>query len=132
MTLFDQGGIEVGEVIDEVAEFIKRTKESDPDYEYDQGSTFTPPKHDNDDGWLTTGEHIVPECDADTILIKKGPKRKHWAITYVGCGRCQFSFERTKVSVAREWAQEHNEKNHSGELTVIDSTKPDEKSSETS
>lgn len=127
MTLFDQGGIEPGQVIDEVAEFIKRTRESNPDYEYDQGATFTPPKHDNDDGWLSTGERPSKvDCDEMTLVIRKGPKRKHWAITFVDCGRCQFSFERTKVSVAREWAVEHNVKNHEGLLTVVDSTRQDQ------
>jgi len=124
MSLWDQGGIEPGEVIDEVAEFIKKTRQSDPDYEWNQGSTFTPPKDGADDNWLsTTKDPVVPECDDKTILIKKGPRRKEWAITYIGCGACRFSFERTKVSIAREWAVEHNEKNHDGQLTIVDSTR---------
>jgi hypothetical protein len=132
VTLWDQGGVEPGEVIDEVAEFIKKTRQADPDYEYNQGSKFVPPKDDSDDGWLSTPQAAVqPECDSDTILIKYGPKRKHWSITFIGCGRCRFSFERTKVSVARSWAVEHNDSLHGGSLTIVDSTKAESEATNT-
>lgn len=126
MSLWDQGGIEPGQQIDEVAEFIKRTREADPDYEYNKGAVFTPPKDEADDGWLSQpgSAKVEVECDADTILIKYGPKRKYGNITFIGCGRCQFSFERTKVSVARDWAVQHNDDLHDGVLAIVDATRP--------
>ena len=126
MSLWDQGGLEPGEQIDEVAEFIKKTRMADPDYEYNQGSKFIPPKDESDDGWPSTpgsGTVKPTDLDSDTIRVRYGPKRKHWSITFIDCGRCEFSFERTKVSIARTWAVEHNEKNHDGKLSVVDSTR---------
>lgn len=125
MSLFDQGGLELGELDPEVAKFIKTTRESNPDHEYDQGARFEPPKHANDDEWLSSGKSPEVECDEHTILIRYGPKKKLWSITYIGCGACRFNFERTKVSVARSWAEEHNLKDHGGSLTVVDSTRPE-------
>jgi hypothetical protein len=53
-----------------------------------------------------------------TIVIHYG----RGSLVYISCGRCQFDFERTKVAIGREWADEHNTKVHQGMMSVKDMT----------
>lgn len=53
-----------------------------------------------------------------TIII--GRSKGVWTID---CGRCDFVFERTKIDIARTWADEHNDTVHEGTLTVVDRTR---------
>lgn len=55
----------------------------------------------------------------DPIVITQ-VKRGLITIRCPGCA--DFDYERTRVSVARSWANEHNDKKHSGLYKVVDLT----------
>lgn len=77
------------------------------------------------------------EVPADVVAVLRPPmhvggsisdqpivltKVKNGLIT-IRCPGCMgFDYERTRVSVARSWAAEHNEKKHNGLYKVVDLT----------